>query len=73
MKDASERGRQRVPRIGNGVAKLSLKDHREIWVLFTLRGWNQSQIAREFKVSPTQIRNILKKYGYKPKTRAAGQ
>lgn len=72
MKDASIRNRQRVSRIGNGYAKLSLEDHKQIVELFNNNSINQTKLGAMFNVTPTQIRNVLIKYGYKPKTRNAG-
>lgn len=61
MADCGSRGRQRVPRPGNGIPKLSQGDVAEIHRL-AASGMNKSMIGRHFDVSAPTIRYHLRKH-----------
>jgi uncharacterized protein len=59
MKDASNKGRNKTSRIGNGYTKLNKNDITEIVKLFS-DGKNKSEISRIKNVTATRVRQILK-------------
>lgn len=60
MAECSERIRNRGPRVGNGYRKLSEEDIARIKTRYALGDTNKSAIARDFGVTPTRIRQVLK-------------
>lgn len=63
--------RRRTHWPGNGYTKIPSTEHLIIFDKFQ-KGLNQAQLAKEYGVTPTNIRYILKKNGYKPKSRNSG-
>lgn len=60
MAECSERIRNKGPRVGNGYRKLSEEDIASIKTRYALGDTNKSAIARDFGVTPTRIRQVLK-------------
>lgn len=60
MADCAERRRNTTPRKGNGRSKLSAEDIESIRARFLAGDTNKSAIARDFGVTPTRIRQVLK-------------
>ncbi|MGP9804056.1 HNH endonuclease [Paracoccus sp. NSM] len=60
MQDCAQKGRNRVPRPGNGRTKLATADLDLIKRRFAAGGCTKSSLAREFGVTPTRIRQVLK-------------
>lgn len=60
MAECSARRRNTAPRIGNGRQKLSAEDLETIKTRFLEGETNKSAIAREYGVTPTRIRQVLR-------------
>lgn len=60
MEECALRGRSRSPRAGNGKPKLTLKDRASITSRFHSGENNKSALAREFGVSPSRIRQVIR-------------
>lgn len=59
MRQCVQRGRNRSPRAGNGVQKLSHHDRAVIRQRFNNGETNKSALAREFGVTAPRIRQVL--------------
>jgi hypothetical protein len=61
MADCGAKGRQKVPRPGNGYTKLEIDDIAEIMRLHN-SGMNKSMIGRQFGVSANTVNYHIKKH-----------
>lgn len=59
MRDCANRGRNKTPRPGNGVTRLSPSEIEDIVSRFDAGEKNKSALSRDYGVTPTRIRQII--------------